>query len=199
MDITTQDVINILSLLAVIIIGLRSYYWSKDFKDAKQAQLDEKDEQINTLRLLSSPNVSDAFFSMKKILEEENNNLKASVGEFKQKNHNLESQLENANFKIEELEKEILGIEISDQARSSIRSYTTGSRKALIELGKTANDLKIVEQEIQQSIQDLGEAAVLKIKLQPAKLNVMAEDPVVLITDPDRSKPYDENEDSEKE
>ena len=55
-----QDLLAIVSLIVAGISGVASIVWSTRYKDAKQAQLDAKDEQIKILEYFSSPRFREA-------------------------------------------------------------------------------------------------------------------------------------------
>jgi hypothetical protein len=53
MEITMQDVITILSIIAAIVAWLAKILWSKEFKEAKEAQILSLEQQVKTLRDLT--------------------------------------------------------------------------------------------------------------------------------------------------
>jgi hypothetical protein len=154
---TTQDIISILSISATIVIGVRSFFWSKDYKEAKQAQLDLKDERISFFEMIVDPKYVD---KVKNIISEHKSNIKKLQETIQQ----LKDQLSEANDQIEALKEEISGLSISDSERNTLRVFTTGSSTAMGSLFETANDMTTVTGEIEKSTFDP--------KMFPSRINL---------------------------
>lgn len=91
MNVSAQDVISILSIFATIVIGVRSFLWSKEYREAKQAEMDtkeagflakeseyksqlaSKDERIRFFELIADPKYVD---KVEKIIEDQRSKIK---------------------------------------------------------------------------------------------------------------------------
>lgn len=165
---TTQDIISILSIAATIVIGVRSFFWSKDYQKTKQAEMDakesgyisqlaSKDERIRFFEMIVDPKYVD---KVEKIIGEQKSNIKKLQETIQQ----LKDQLSEANDQIEALKEEISGLSISDSERNTLRVFTTGSSTAMGSLFETANDMTTVTGEIEKSTFDP--------KMFPSRINL---------------------------
>lgn len=183
---TIEQIITGLGIIAAILASagtianvIRGWRWTDQYTKSMEAQLSEKDEQIKTLEYFSSPHLRDVYDSMKSMLEERIGQLNKEIEEFRQNNESLVSELDLANFRIEQLENEIQGMSISEDVQNSIRAFAAGSRTILQNLGKTVNDLSIVEKNIQKNVDEIDKN--ITIQLKTAKLELEAQ-PVTVIT-----------------
>lgn len=185
--------VAVFAVIASIVNGVRSYYFSNEYKESTESRLKEKDDHIKTLEYFSSPNLREAYDSMKAMLEVRIDQLNSEVDEFRQKNESLKSQLDGTNFRIQELEKEILGMSISEKVRLSIISFAEGSRTALQDLGRTVSDLEIVEQNLQKNVDEMNKN--IKVELKTARLGLVGQSLTVIANErtSDSPSPSEDN------
>jgi uncharacterized coiled-coil DUF342 family protein len=151
--------------LGTIVTGVRGYFWSKDYRESKQAeidakeagyvakeseyktQLETKEERIRLLSLIVDPEYTD---KVEEKLDEQKSNIKKLQDTIQQ----LNDQLSEANSRIETLKTEIGKLSISDTERSSLRVFTAGSSTSMGDLFKTAKEITTVSGEIEKSTFD---------------------------------------------
>ena len=183
--------------LGTIVTGVSGYFWSKDYRKSKQAemaakeagylakesehksQLETKEERIRLLSLIADPEYTDK-------VEEKLDKQKSNIKKLQDTIQRLKNQLSDASDQIEALKAEISDLSISDSERSSLSVFTVGSSTALGDLFETAKEITTVSGEIEKSTFDL--------KMFPSKINledilfVRTEDIDPLIKKPDESQ-----------
>lgn len=134
-----EDLLTIMSLIVAGISGIAGIVWSTYYKDAKQAQLDAKDDLIEGLKELSPPKVREAFTSMKEQLEDYIDQLKndikkleTTIKELETKHSNVNSELEESKKIINNLNEEISKIEIKESDKEPARIWIRDINKSII-------------------------------------------------------------------
>jgi DNA repair exonuclease SbcCD ATPase subunit len=168
MNVSAQDVISILSIFVTIVIGVRSFLWSKDYREAKQAELDAKEagylakeseyksqletkeERIRFFELIADPKYVDK-------VEKKFDELKSNIKKLQDTIQQLKIQLTDANNQNEAWKKEIAKLKISDTARSSLMMYTASSSTALNNLSQTTSNLVKVEGNLERNWVEIQE------------------------------------------
>jgi len=89
-----QEIIVTLSLIAAILAWIAKIKWSKEYKEAKEAQIDSLKQQIENWKALTPDKLREYYIKMKEQLEEFNDFLK--------------SQLKEAEKEIDKKDKEII-------------------------------------------------------------------------------------------
>jgi len=161
--------------LGTIVTGVRGYFWSKDYRESKQAemdaieagyvakesehktQLETKEERIRLLSLIVDPEYTDK-------VEEKLDEQKSNINELQDTIQQLKDQLSEANNQIDALKQEITKLSISDTERNSLQVYTTGSSTAMNNLFDTADRFTTVSGEIEKSTFDP--------KMFPSRINL---------------------------
>jgi hypothetical protein len=163
MNVTVQDAITILSISATIVIGIRSFLWSKDYKDAKQAQLDAKDDQIKLLERESSIYVNEAFESMKNLLEIRIDQLKIVVRELQNANEMLHQQLGEAKSTNSAFVSNFPQVNLDTQQKQILTQFVTASGEDLDNISGTADVYSVLEQKFISTADEISKDTIYKI------------------------------------
>ena len=164
MNVTVQDAITILSISATIVIGIRSFLWSKDYKDAKQAQLDAKDDQIKLLERESSIYVNEAFNSMKNLLEIRIDQLKIDVRELQNANEMLHQQLGEAKSTNSAFVSNFPLVNLDTQQKQILTQFVTASGEDLNNISGTADVYRYLEQKFIATTVEASDILYAEIK-----------------------------------
>ncbi|MFC1923447.1 hypothetical protein ACFLY4_09175 [Chloroflexota bacterium] len=167
--------------LGTIVTGVRGYYWSKDYKESKQAQLDLKDERIELLEKESSTHMKDAFESMKKMLETRIDQLKIDVRELQNANERLQQQLDEAKSTNSAFVSNFPQVNLDTQQKQVLTQFVTASGEDLNNISGTADVYRYLEQKFLATTAEASDILYAEIK-PPAK---------------DDDEPKDENDESD--
>ncbi len=86
--------VTILSLLGAILAYIAKLRWSNQYKEAKEAQIDSLNEQINQLKEFKSDQIMSLYKSTKEGLEEFNRQILAEKEELAEKVDEMEQIIE---------------------------------------------------------------------------------------------------------
>jgi chromosome segregation ATPase len=113
---TVQTVVTILSLLVAVLVPVSNLFWSKRYRDAKEAELSAKDAQIETLQLhiehlreLTPATLRESYIKMKDQLSEYIDILSQELDEernvIEEKENVIETLRQDSTTKASEIDK----------------------------------------------------------------------------------------------
>ena len=125
-----QELITLVSVIVAGISGIAGILWSNQYKEAKQAQLDEKDALIESLKELSPKKIRESYLSLKDQLEDYIEHLKSKikdleklVQDLEENNSSLKDEIKVSEKIIGNLKKEISNLKIKDSEKKPAQDW----------------------------------------------------------------------------
>lgn len=140
-----QELITFVSVIVAGISGIAGILWSNQYKEAKQAQLDEKDTLIESLKELSPKKMRESYLSLKDQLEEYIDQLKSNikdleklVQDLEENNSSLSDELQVSENIIGNLKREISKLKIKESEKKPAQEW-------LNNIDRSINNSKVLQ------------------------------------------------------
>lgn len=145
-------VITILSLLSSILAWLVKLKWSKEYKEAKEAQISALNEKLNHHKEISSLHLLEYFKEAKIQFEENLIDIRKKLDEEKKRNKNQVFTMEEYREKVEALlnEKEILIKEVHYRVKNNLAVISGMAQLQSMQIDdiKFRNEIKTLQKRI---------------------------------------------------
>ena len=175
-----QELITLVSVIVAGISGIAGILWSKQYRDAKQAQLDVKDELINNLKELSTPKIKEIFDSTRAIMEDQIDNQETIIIELQETINKLNSEKSELATANKKLQKRIPTFVLPDSDKNYLNEFVTGSNMAVKQMGGTVDALSTMQGELINNKERMRNFVVTP---EPAVAVTGGADPKVLISE----------------
>jgi predicted RNase H-like nuclease (RuvC/YqgF family) len=183
---TYEQIITLISIIVAGITGLaaiatsvRGYFWSKDYRVSKQAELDAKDaefqaketqytaqlalkdDKIRLLELIADREYLDEIEKLKERLTSVNNQQKKDIEELQKANERLKRQLEEAKSTNRLFVSNFPQANLNAQQKQALDQFVTASGESLNNLTGTADAYRVLERSFESTAAETGKISIL--------------------------------------